>query len=321
LSIEPVHIQSKSELPAAPPGKTGWPWTGESPKLPDSMPNGEPWPKISIVTPSHNQGEFIEETIRSVLAQPYPNLEYIIIDGGSVDGTVDIIRKYEDNLAYWVSEGDRGQANAINKGFEKATGKIFGWINSDDFYYPRVFEVIARTFVKHADIAMVHGYEHQADRNGNIIQEVFPVFRDARAVTVYFALPLPQLTCFWTSKAYRAVGGLDENLHYHLDYDFFLRLSYRFRSMYVPVCVGVFRRYPDQKSEPRQRERFIFEQRRIIENFITQEEMSGWKRLLLGYWYRGLLFWRLRADPACLRPFRDRFHCVLGSIHKKSSKQ
>jgi glycosyltransferase involved in cell wall biosynthesis len=284
------------------------------------MPNGKPWPRISIVTPSHNQGEFIEETIRSVLLQGYPNLEYIIIDGGSVDGTVQIVRKYEDKLAYWVSEGDRGQANAINKGFQKATGEIFGWINSDDFYYPGAFKAVAQAFVKHPEVALVHGYEHHADRNGNIIREVFPVFRHARAVTVFLAHPMLQLACFWTSEAYRAVGGLDETLHYHLDYDFFLRLSYRFRSIYVPVSVGAFRRHSDQKTEPQQRKEFVFEQKKIMKKFISQEEMPGWGRLLLGYWYRGLLLWRWRADPV-LRPFRNWFHCVLGSMHRRSSKQ
>jgi len=121
------------DLPSPPEGKIGWPWTEQTEVLPDKMPDGSDWPRISIVTPNYNYGHFIEETIRSILLQGYPNLEYIIIDGASTDNSVEIIKKYERWLFYWVSEKDRGQSNAINKGLEKCTGEIFNWINSDDF--------------------------------------------------------------------------------------------------------------------------------------------------------------------------------------------
>jgi glycosyltransferase involved in cell wall biosynthesis len=124
-----------SDLPEPPPGKIGWPWTVDSPQVTERRSDGEDWPRISIVTPSYNQSAFIEQTIRSVLLQGYPDLEYIVVDGGSTDGSVDIIKKYERWLAYWVSERDGGQGNAINKGFRRATGSLYGWINSDDFYF------------------------------------------------------------------------------------------------------------------------------------------------------------------------------------------
>ena len=120
------------QLPAPPKGKKGWPWTVQTDLPKETMPNGEPWPRISLVTPSYNQGRYIEETIRSVLLQNYPNLEYVIIDGGSTDETLAILQKYEHWLTYWASEPDHGQSHAINKGFQRCTGTILNWLCSDD---------------------------------------------------------------------------------------------------------------------------------------------------------------------------------------------
>ena len=138
-----MRCPTLAELPTSPPGKLGWPWTVETPQLPDTMPDGQLWPLISIVTPSCNQGQFIEETIRSVLLQGYTNLEYIIIDGASTDNSVEVIKKYEPWLTYWVSEKDRGQAHAINKGKSLSSGDIFQWINSDDYLEPRCLLAVA----------------------------------------------------------------------------------------------------------------------------------------------------------------------------------
>lgn len=131
-----MHCPTLTDLPSPPPGKTGWPWTNESLPLPPTMPDGTAWPRVSIVTPSYNQGQFIEETIRSVLLQGYPNLEYIIMDGASTDCSVEIIRKYEPWLAYWVSEKDKGQTVAINKGWHHSTGEVLAYLNSDDTLEP-----------------------------------------------------------------------------------------------------------------------------------------------------------------------------------------
>ena len=128
---------SLADLPAPPKGKTGWPWTEQNELLDNQISDSSEWPKISIVTPSYNQGQFIEETIRSVLLQGYPNLEYIIIDGGSTDETLEIIKKYEPWLTYWESKPDSGPASAINQGIQKCTGEWFNWINSDDLLLPK----------------------------------------------------------------------------------------------------------------------------------------------------------------------------------------
>ncbi len=135
-----------ADLPTPPPGKSGWPWTVDTPSLPETRPDGSPWPRISIVTPSYNQGQFIEETIRSVLLQGYPDLEYIIMDGGSTDESVDIIKKYAPWLAHWESARDKGQADAINKGFSRITGSRANWVNSDDVLLPGCLELVGSSW-------------------------------------------------------------------------------------------------------------------------------------------------------------------------------
>lgn len=138
------------------PGKSNWPWTEETD--PGVYTAEIQWPRISIVTPSYNHGLYIEETIRSILLQNYPNLEFIIIDGGSTDNTVEIIKKYEQWLTYWVSEKDRGQTHAINKGLLKCTGEIFNWINSDDLLAKNSLYKLAKVFLENNKPDVICGY-------------------------------------------------------------------------------------------------------------------------------------------------------------------
>lgn len=213
------------DLPAPPPGKTGWPWTAEA----ADAPRGGALPRISVVTPSYNQGEYIEQTIRSVLLQRYPNLEYIIIDGGSSDNTVEVIRKYEKHLAYWVSEPDRGQSHAINKGFARATGRVMAWLNSDDYYAPDTLNVVSEVL---------------ADGTGNfaLVGHCVQVFADGRpphlAEGKYEGLPLllqywkgyymHQPSIFWRREVFEKVGFLDEAQHYVMDFDYWVRVARHF---------------------------------------------------------------------------------------------
>ena len=126
-------------------------------------------PLVSIITPSFNQAQYLEQTIQSVLSQDYPNIEYIIMDGGSTDGSVDIIKKYQDKIKYWVSEQDAGQTEAINKGFAKAQGEILAWINSDDSYNPNAVSEAVKYLIENPNVAMVYADCNFIDENGNVI--------------------------------------------------------------------------------------------------------------------------------------------------------
>ena len=154
-----------TELPAPPPDKSGWPWTEETHR---ASPGVAVSNRISVVTPSYNQGEFLEETIRSVLLQGYSDLEYIVIDGGSSDQSVDIIRKYEKWLAYWVSEKDSGQTNAINKGFSRSTGEFRAYLNSDDVYLPDALSQAALSSTQQPETALLYADCELIDENSEL---------------------------------------------------------------------------------------------------------------------------------------------------------
>ena len=183
---------------------------------------------ITVVTPSYNQGAFLESTIRSVLDQGYPNLEYIIIDGGSSDASVDIIRKYEEKITYWVSEKDRGQAHAINKGFARAKGDIFCWINSDDRLMPGVLDLVARHFAENRESVWCGGGCRYIDEHGAAMEDIsiLPDTGLASWLThiKYRKGIFLQPSTFWRADAMREVGVLREDMHYAFDFEFFYRL-------------------------------------------------------------------------------------------------
>ena len=219
-----MHCPTLSELPSPPPGKTGWPWTEESLQMPDPMPNRSPWPRVSIVTPSFNQAQFIEETIRSVLLQGYSDLEYIIIDGGSTDGSVEIIRKYELWLAYWVSEKDRGQSHAINKGFRWSTGEVLAWLNSDDLYEPMALQGVVVAQKTHPSAVLHYGNFSVVDAAGTQIDKVPGAYTRQKLLEFwrgYYGIGQP--ASFYTRHLVETIGLIDDSLKYIMDYEFFLR--------------------------------------------------------------------------------------------------
>lgn len=182
-------------------------------------------PKISVITPSFNQGQFLERTILSVLNQNYPNLEHIIIDGGSTDNSVDIIKKYERSLTYWVSEKDRGQSHAFNKGLRIAKGEIIGWINSDDLYLNQCLFQTAEYFDKHPSVDIVFSDYYYINENDNIL-------RRRKEIPFNYAVYLWSGDCyhancagFFRHRVFDTVGGLDESLNYGMDYELYLRAS------------------------------------------------------------------------------------------------
>lgn len=235
------------DLPPPPVGKSGWPWTEESKPIPDQTPSGRGWPRITIVTPSYNQGEFIEETIRSVLLQEYPNLEYIVIDGGSTDNSVAIIKKYEPWLAYWISEPDTGQAQAINKGFQKASGSIFGWLNSDDFFFPDALNLVGSLFSTISEPTVLVGEGDIVGKDGEFLRAITVPNLDPASILAWEEMFLQQ-ACFWSAQCWREVGALDEDFHLLLDVDLWIRFSRSFPFIKTSVKLGALRWYPQAKT-------------------------------------------------------------------------
>lgn len=182
-------------------------------------------PRISIVTPSYNQGRFLEETIQSVLSQNYPSLEYIIIDGGSTDGSVDIINKYQRQLVYWLSEPDKGQGQAINKGFRKATGDVVGWLNSDDLYLPGALKSIGEYFASNPEVDVVYGNQLDIDEKGRVFRALRSL-RFSRLALLSRGMTIPQPAAFFRKGVLEKTGYLDESLCWSVDYEFFLRIAF-----------------------------------------------------------------------------------------------
>jgi glycosyltransferase involved in cell wall biosynthesis len=248
-------------LPEPPAGKTGWPWTLPAWPDPALLAGQADWPRLTVVTPSYNQGAFLEETLRSVLLQGYPNLQYIVIDGGSTDNSVDIIRRYADHLDYWVSEKDRGQNHAINKGMARATGEVLAYLNSDDKYLPWTFRTAGRIFMTLPEVKWL---TTQTNMEWNLAGDLISATHAShhtrswfyRGLTLGYRKGRPankswiqQEATFWRRALWDQAGGrMAEDLYMAGDFELWARFYQHADLVTVDVPLAGWRRHATNKT-------------------------------------------------------------------------
>jgi glycosyltransferase involved in cell wall biosynthesis len=234
----------------------------------------EQYPLISIVIPSFNQGKYIEQTIHSIVGQQYPNLEIIVIDGGSTDETLEILEKYKDVFTYCVSEPDNGQAHAINKGFRQANGSILAWLNTDDMYLPCALLKVAQIFQEMQEPGLVYGsclYFLEGERKAvNCIAPQFSV--DRLTYDDYIVQP----STFWSRSLWEKVGELNESYNYVLDWDWFIRATKVCDFIPVQDCLSVYRAHSEHKTGTggMKRAKEIVE---VVENYASPEWVDTYR--------------------------------------------
>lgn len=297
-------------LPAPPEKKKGWPWT-----IPESLKgerSTEPQkqPLVSLITPSLNQSRFLEETIRSVLLQGYPNLEYIIIDGMSTDRSVKIIKKYEKHLSHWVSEPDKGHADAVNKGWKIAKGEYVAWLNSDDFFYPHSLETTVDALKKNPEIHLCYGDVARVD------EQSYPCDRDfkggnfdLRDMLVFWKNPVPQPGFLMRRSVIDRIGYLDESFYFVFDFEYWIRMAvHDMKGKYIPQKLAAFRMHPDSKTYKNQdvriKERFGLHERYFQNEKISKEFRKKYLKKSKNKLYLNAadIFYK-RDDPEKLKKF------------------
>jgi glycosyltransferase involved in cell wall biosynthesis len=231
-------------LPSSELWQKNWPWNQETD--PKCYATQLKWPRITIITPSYNQGTYLEETIRSILLQNYPNLEFLVMDGGSNDESLKIIKKYAPWINYWVSEKDGGQSDAINKGLEKATGDVVNWINSDDFLAKDALFHIGKAFLDNPGIDFVCG---KAEIFGaDIAREILNVSPINDELANLYSFPHPQMSSFYRLALVRSLGGIDSSFRFSMDYDLFVRIFLAGSMLDIDALIACFRMHPASKT-------------------------------------------------------------------------
>lgn len=285
------------------------------------------FPLVSIITPSFNQGSFIQLTIESVLSQEYPNLEYIVIDGASTDNTLEVLQGIDDNRLKWVSEPDSGQSNALNKGLKTARGEILAYLNSDDLLLPGAIEFTVNAFQQNADIDLIYGDCIYIDGDGKTIGKTFGEPFDLEQA-LRGRIHVPQQTAFWRRRVTDKIGLFDESLHYLMDVDYWFRLDASgFETLYLPGIRGGYRLHHSSKTVA-QVEGFWREWEQLIDKYFgvvypsadaTEAEIQSLKSYLHMYtlyapWsqgYRSELRPLIRSILSDNVPFRHRVLAVL----------
>jgi glycosyltransferase involved in cell wall biosynthesis len=241
-------------------------------------------PLVSIITPSYNQGHYLTHTIHSILSQDYPRLEYIIVDGGSSDNSVEVIQQYADRLAWWVSEPDQGHADALNKGFAHATGQVLAWLNSDDTYQPGAIRAAVEFLVAHPEVSMVYSDANLVDEQGKYLGR-FPAQQTDYARMLSGFVHIPQATTFFWSHLWQQVGPLDLTLKYAFDYDLWVRLAKIAPLVYIPQVWANFRLHEAGKT--------VYLDDRCYPDMIRvsrREGGSGISRLVIRWYLRRLIY-------------------------------
>ncbi len=247
---------------------------------------------VSIVTPSYNQARFLEETMRSVLEQDYADIEYIVVDGGSTDGSRELLERYSSRLAWWISEKDRGQTDAINKGFNRARGDVLAWLNSDDTYQPGAVREAVEFLQANPQVGLVYGDANYIDENGRVIGRFPAAQTDYRRLRQGY-VHIPQQSAFFRADLWRKVGPLDASFYFAMDYDLWVRLAREAPLVYHPRLWANFRLHSDAKT--------IAADDRCWPEMLRVHYRDGGSRfapIVLKYWIRKLaapyINWRRR---------------------------